>query len=213
MEPGVQNYFNCNHTNGWHVAAQLYILVWSPYWSCNCFAHKSFLSYWAKLLVLWLAKEAKFPKMYENLGQLATLPGILEQHFIRSVHTMWSMAQLWNFMKCHAQKNVVTTKKHTFDRSPFLVDYIANLFHAQPDTFSWLTVLCTCVFWACLFMCFAVLRQNVWYGSICFSNRWKMRLVHQDQKQGKARRSYQASVSSMVTIWWRENLIIQWRTI
>jgi hypothetical protein len=36
---------------------------------------------------------------------------------------------------------------------------------------------------------------------VFFSDRSKMLLVLQDQKQGKARQSYQASVSSMVTIW------------
>jgi hypothetical protein len=63
-------------------------------------------------------------------------------------------------MKCHAQKVVVVMKKCIFNRSPVLVDYIVDLFGAQPDVFfSWLTVFCTCVFWACLFMCFVVLRQ------------------------------------------------------
>jgi hypothetical protein len=62
-------------------------------------------------------------------------------------------------MKCHAQSYVVSMKKCIFNRSPVLVDNIVDHFDAQPDVFSWLAVLCTCVFCACLFMCFAVLRE------------------------------------------------------
>lgn len=48
-------------------------------------------------------------------------------------------------MKFHAQKDVVIMKKHIFDRSPVLVDYIVDPFEAQLDVFS----LANCVVYLC----------------------------------------------------------------
>jgi hypothetical protein len=50
-------------------------------------------------------------------------------------------------MKCHAQKDVVIMKKCIFNRSPVLVDYIVDLFGAQPDVFFFLV---NCVVYLCV---------------------------------------------------------------